>query len=73
MCNLYSMTRNQEAIRRLFRVGRDFTGNLPALPTIFPDMMAPTVRCASDDGKRGLVMLECAFAAGVLARHRSSR
>jgi putative SOS response-associated peptidase YedK len=57
MCNLYSMTRNQEAIRRLFRVGRDFTGNLPPLPAIFPDMMAPTVRCASDDGERGLVMM----------------
>lgn len=39
MCNLYSMTRNQETIRRLFRVTRDLTGNLPVLPAIFPDMM----------------------------------
>jgi hypothetical protein len=32
MCNLYSITRNQEAIRRLFQVTRDLTDNLPALP-----------------------------------------
>lgn len=29
MCNLYSVTTDQEAIRRLFRVQRDLTGNLP--------------------------------------------
>jgi hypothetical protein len=32
MCNLYSITRSQEAIRRLFRIGRDLTGNMPPLP-----------------------------------------
>ena len=32
MCNLYSITRSQDAMRRLFRVGRDLTGNLPLLP-----------------------------------------
>ena len=51
MCNLYSVTTNQEAIRRLFRVGRDLTGNLPPLPGIFPDYMAPVVRVA-EDGER---------------------
>jgi hypothetical protein len=27
MCNLYSMTKNQAAIRNLFRVDRDSAGN----------------------------------------------
>lgn len=44
MCNLYSMARNQEAIRRLFRAERDLTGNLPSLPAIFPDYLASIVR-----------------------------
>jgi putative SOS response-associated peptidase YedK len=48
MCNLYSVTTNQEAIRRLFRVTRDLTGNLPILPGIFPDQEAPIVRTSSD-------------------------
>lgn len=55
MCNLYSMTKNQDAIRRLFRVDRDLTGNLPPLPGIFPDYAAPIVR-AGADGKRELVL-----------------
>jgi putative SOS response-associated peptidase YedK len=55
MCNLYSMTKNQDAIRRLFRVDRDLTGNLPALPGIFPDYPAPIVRTAAD-GQRELVL-----------------
>lgn len=37
MCNLYSMTRNQDAIRRLFKVGRDQTGILAGMSGIFPD------------------------------------
>jgi putative SOS response-associated peptidase YedK len=44
MCNLYSVTKGQQAIRDLFRVVRDNTGNLPPLPGIFPDYMAPIVR-----------------------------
>jgi putative SOS response-associated peptidase YedK len=56
VCNLYSVTTNQEAIRRLFRVGRDLTGNLPPLPGIFPDYMAPVVRVA-EDGARELTMM----------------
>jgi hypothetical protein len=46
MCNLYSITRTQEAMRRLFRVQRDLLGNFPGLPAIFPDTMAPVVRTA---------------------------
>jgi putative SOS response-associated peptidase YedK len=56
MCNLYSMTRNQEAIRRLFRVMRDLAGNVPSLPAIFPDMVAPVVR-VEVDGERQLEMM----------------
>jgi putative SOS response-associated peptidase YedK len=49
MCNLYSMTTNQKAIRDLFKVGRDTSGNLPPLPAIFPDQMAPVVRVNEGD------------------------
>ena len=31
MCNLYSMTKTQEAMRRLFKVQNDRAGNLPSL------------------------------------------
>lgn len=55
MCNLYSMTKNQAAIRNLFKVDHDATGNLPVMPGIFPDKMAPVVRNA--DGGRELAML----------------
>ena len=41
MCNLYSVTTSQEAIRSLFKVGRDLTGNLPWLRGVFPDYSAP--------------------------------
>jgi len=44
MCNPYSMTRSQEAMRRLFKITRDLAGNLPPLPAIFPDNPAPIVR-----------------------------
>ena len=54
MCNLYSNTSNQEAIRNLFRVRTDLTGNLPPLPGIFPDYAAPSVRVGRD-GERELV------------------
>ena len=55
MCNLYSMTKNQAAIRDLFKVGRDTAGNLPPLPAIFPDQMAPVVRVR--EGARELTMM----------------
>ena len=53
MCNLYSHMAGQDAIRNLFRVDRDLTGNLPPLPGIFPDYAAPIVRIA-EDGVREL-------------------
>jgi putative SOS response-associated peptidase YedK len=55
MCNLYSITRNQAAIRDLFKVSRDTTGNLPVLPAIFPDGTAPVVRV--NEGQRELTMM----------------
>ena len=41
MCKLYSLTRAQEEIGRLSGVMRDLTGNLPPLPGIYPDTLAP--------------------------------
>jgi putative SOS response-associated peptidase YedK len=55
MCNLYSVTKGQAAIIALTRAMRDSTGNLPPLPGIFPDYMAPIVRIAPD-GVRELAM-----------------
>jgi putative SOS response-associated peptidase YedK len=55
MCNLYSETKGQAAIRSLFRTTRDRTGNLPAFPGIFPDQLAPIMRTGAD-GERELVM-----------------
>lgn len=49
MCNLYSMTRTQDEVRRRFKVTRDSVGNLARLPAIFPDSLAPIVR--SDGGE----------------------
>jgi putative SOS response-associated peptidase YedK len=56
MCNLYSMTKGQQAIRQFTRAARDTTGNLPLLPSIFPDYSAPVVFNAPD-GERELGML----------------
>jgi putative SOS response-associated peptidase YedK len=42
------MTTNQEAIRRLFRIDVDHTGNLPPLPGVYPDYVAPIVRNAAE-------------------------
>jgi putative SOS response-associated peptidase YedK len=44
MCNLYSITKNQDAIRQLFRVTADSAGNLGSMPGVFPDYEAPVIR-----------------------------
>ena len=44
MCNLYSLTKGQAAIREMTRAMVDHTGNLPPFPGIFPDYPAPIVR-----------------------------
>jgi putative SOS response-associated peptidase YedK len=55
LCNLYSLTKGQAAIRDLFRARHDRAGNLPQLPGIFPDQTAPIVR-NDIEGERELVM-----------------
>ncbi|PQO24325.1 DUF159 family protein [Rhodobacteraceae bacterium WD3A24] len=54
MCNLYSQTRAQEAMRRLFDVAVDRLGNLPPQAGIYPDYHAPIIR-QGEEG-RELVM-----------------
>jgi putative SOS response-associated peptidase YedK len=51
MCNLYSVTSNQAALRTWAGVmaENDHTGNLPPLPGVFPDGFAPIVR----NGRQG--------------------
>ncbi len=44
MCNLYSVTKGQAAIRELTGAMTDSTGTLPPLPGVFPDYSAPIVR-----------------------------
>lgn len=48
MCNLYSMTTSQAAIRDLVQIWRDDTGNLPPLPGIYPNYQAPVVTQSAD-------------------------
>ena len=49
MCNLYSITSNQEAMRQLFRKVNRYVGNLPPMPGVFPDYPAPVVRNSGDE------------------------
>ncbi|MEL6515899.1 MAG: SOS response-associated peptidase family protein [Pseudomonadota bacterium] len=55
MCNLYSITKGQAAIRALFDDIRDETGNLAPMPEVYPDFHAPVV--ANMDGERVLTMM----------------
>jgi putative SOS response-associated peptidase YedK len=55
MCDLYSITKNQDAIHRLFKVDLDRTGNLPSTPGVFPDYEAPVVR--NQEGQRELIKM----------------
>nr|WP_299844476.1 SOS response-associated peptidase [uncultured Jannaschia sp.] len=48
MCNLYSLTKGQAAIREIADVMTDNTGNIASLPAIFPDQSAPVVRQGGD-------------------------
>jgi|SRR5579871_5671715 len=60
MCNLYSITKAQDAMRKLFGVKHDRAGNLPPLPGIFPDQLAPVVR-VDGSGERALEMMRWGF------------
>ena len=59
MCNLYSITKGQQAIREAFGAMTDRAGNLQSLPAIFPDQMAPVVRNTPEG--RELAMLRWGF------------
>lgn len=48
MCNLYSITTNQEAIIRITRALIDRLGNLPPTLSVFPDKPGPIVRNSPD-------------------------
>lgn len=65
LCNLYSMTKGQQAIRELAGAMRDKTGNLPPLPGIFPDYPAPIVR--NQPGGRELTMARWGMPSPVFA------
>ncbi|RYE88825.1 MAG: SOS response-associated peptidase [Hyphomicrobiales bacterium] len=54
MCNLYSHTRNVDAMRKLFAKFDDAGLNMPSLPGIFPDYPAPIVR--NEEGGPRLAM-----------------
>ncbi|MCK1617425.1 SOS response-associated peptidase family protein [Bradyrhizobium sp. 159] len=56
MCNLYSITTNQAAIMALFRVVNRYIGNLPAMPSVFPDYPAPVVRRSENSGRELAMM-----------------
>jgi len=70
MCNLYSVTKSQQAIRDLLKAMRDLTGNMPPLPAIFPNGRAPVVRTAPD-GVRELLMLRWGFSPPVIPDGKS--
>ena len=59
MCNLYSITSPQAAIRETYAAMIDLAGNVPPLPGVFPDQMAPVVRTGPDG--RELAMLRWGF------------
>ncbi|MGH6852576.1 MAG: SOS response-associated peptidase [Methylocella sp.] len=48
LCNLYSVTKGQQAILEFTGAMRDRTGNLPPLPSVFPDYAAPIVKNQPD-------------------------
>ena len=54
MCNLYSHTKGQQAIREMAQAVLDLAGNLEPQPAIFPDGLAPIVR-VTGAGQRELV------------------
>jgi putative SOS response-associated peptidase YedK len=71
MCNLYSMTKNVDAIRRLFGAMNSQVRNLPSLPGIFPDYPAPIVRNAA--GEREIVMARWGMPSSQLALMESAK
>jgi putative SOS response-associated peptidase YedK len=65
VCNLYSLTKGQQAIIEITRAMVDKTGNLPLFPGIFPDYAAPIVRNAG--GGRELALARWGMPSPVFA------
>ena len=57
MCNLYSVTKPQAVNRELAKAMADTSGNLPTLPAVFPDQLAPVVMNRPIDDQRELLMM----------------
>jgi putative SOS response-associated peptidase YedK len=72
MCNLYSITKGQRAIIEFTRAMRDTTGNLPPMPGVFPDYMAPIVRNAPD-GVRELMKARWGMPSSQLALMQATK
>jgi putative SOS response-associated peptidase YedK len=72
MCNLYSVTKGQAAIRDFARAMRDTTGNLPPMPGVFPDYSAPIVRNAPD-GVRELALARWGMPSSQFALMQSTK
>ena len=60
MCNLYSLNKNRESVAKMFSIGHNRSIDIPLLPGIFPNYVAPVVRQATD-GERELVNLNWGF------------
>src|SRR5579862_2541272 len=60
ICNLHSVKAGQKHIADSARAVRDLTGNMPPMPAIFPNRMAPIVRVGAD-GVRELLMARWGF------------
>jgi putative SOS response-associated peptidase YedK len=54
------MTKGRQAIRELTRAMTDTAGNLPPLPAIFPDTLAPVVQNTKDGGRELMMILTTA-------------
>jgi putative SOS response-associated peptidase YedK len=67
MCNLYSITKGQQAIRDLAGAMRDNAGNMPPLPGVFPDYPAPPIVRNAPDGVRELTMARWGMPSPVFA------
>lgn len=68
MCNLYSGTTSPIGHPRHLRGRHDCSGNLPPLPAIFHNRMAPIIRIGGD-GERELLVMALGNAGAASVRH----
>lgn len=60
VCNLYSLTRNVDAIRRLFKISHNRITSIEPQPAIFPGWNGCVIRKA-DDGELDFVTMSWGF------------